>query len=102
MNGRVKFFKRAAVLGAGLSGLGETLRAGTPVNGFQSPRGNESGRHSSPFVTQGPKAAPANAVVHNRALPMLTPDVTDLPHVMDGGVKVLHMSAEHVKRVIDP
>ena len=102
MNGRRKFFQSAAVFGAGLFGLRETLRAGTPVNGFQSPRGNESGRHSSSFGTQGPHAAPANAVVHNRALPMVTPDVTDLPHEMDGGVKVFHLAAEPVKRKIVP
>ncbi|HEY0701917.1 MAG TPA: copper oxidase [Candidatus Acidoferrales bacterium] len=35
-------------------------------------------------------------------LPVVTPDVADLPFAMDGGVKVFHLVAEPVKREIFP
>jgi FtsP/CotA-like multicopper oxidase with cupredoxin domain len=99
---RRRFFHDAALFGAGLFGLRETLRAGTLEGGFQSPRENENGRHHSPYGNKGPHPAKENLLVHERALPMATPDLTDLPHEMDGGVKVFHLVAEPVKRKIAP
>jgi manganese oxidase len=43
------------------------------------------------------RAQPAGA-----SLPVVTPDVADLPFTMEGGVKVFHLIAEPVKQVIIP
>jgi FtsP/CotA-like multicopper oxidase with cupredoxin domain len=96
---RRKFFQDAAVFGAGLFGLRETLRADAPENALQTPRENENGRHHSPYGSHGPHA---KAVVREQALPMVTPDVADLAHEMDGGVKVFRLVAEPVKKKIAP
>jgi FtsP/CotA-like multicopper oxidase with cupredoxin domain len=103
MNGtRRRFFQDAAVFGAGLFGLRETLRAHTAKNTFQSARENENGRHHSPYASHGPHPAQARAVVRDGTLPMVTPDVADLAHEMDGSVKVFHLVGEPVKRKIAP
>ena len=99
---RRRFFQDAAAFGAGMFGLRETLRAGTPESTLQSPRENENGRHHSPYGSHGPHPAQARAVVRDHALPMVTPDVADLAHEMDGSVKVFHLVAEPVKRKIAP
>jgi len=98
---RRRFFQDAAVLGAGLFGLRETLHAGTPESTLQSPRENENGRHP-PYGSHGPHPAQARAVVRDHALPMVTPDVAALAHEMDGGIKIFHVVAEPVKRKIAP
>src|SRR2546429_5401513 len=59
---RRRFFQDAAVFGAGLFGLRETLHAGTPESTLQSPRENENGRHHSPYGSHGPHPAQARAV----------------------------------------
>jgi FtsP/CotA-like multicopper oxidase with cupredoxin domain len=99
---RRRFFQDAAVLGAGLLGLRKTLRADTPGEAPQSPRQNENGRHHSPYGSKGPHPAKESTLVHERALTMATPDLADLPHEMDGSVKVFHLVAEPVKRKIAP
>jgi FtsP/CotA-like multicopper oxidase with cupredoxin domain len=103
MNGaRRKFFQDAAVLGAGLFSLSDTLRADTPADATQSPRENENGRHHSPYGSRGPHKAAAIPPAREQALPMVTPDISDLPHEMDGGVKVFQLVAEPVKKKIVP
>jgi FtsP/CotA-like multicopper oxidase with cupredoxin domain len=103
MNGRRrKFFQDAVVFGAGLFGLRGALRAGTPENALQTPRENENGRHHSPYGSHGPHPAAVNLPVREHPLPMVTPDVADLPHSMDGGVKVFELVAEPVKKKIAP
>lgn len=102
MNGRRRFFQNAAALGAGLLGLCETLRAGTPENELQTPHENERGRHHSPYGSHGPHPATASRTAREQPLPMVTPDVTDLAHEMDSGVKVFQLVAEPVKRKIAP
>ena len=99
---RRRFFQNAAVFGAGLLGLRETLRAGTLEEGLQSPRLNENGRHHSPYGSKGPRGPKENTLAHEHALPMATPDLADLPHEMDGAVKVFQLVAEPVKRKIAP
>src|ERR1700722_5787417 len=37
-----------------------------------------------------------------RALPVITPDIDDLPFAVDGGVKVCHLTAEPVKQTVVP
>jgi FtsP/CotA-like multicopper oxidase with cupredoxin domain len=99
---RRRFFQDSAVFGAGLFGLRETLRADIPGESLQSPRQNENGRHHSPYGSKGPHHTKENTLVHERALPMATPDLADLAHEIDGGVKVFHLVAEPVKRKIAP
>jgi FtsP/CotA-like multicopper oxidase with cupredoxin domain len=48
-------------------------------------------------LTRVARAQPAIA-----AVPVVTPDVADLPFTLDGGVKVFHLTAEPVKQVIIP
>jgi FtsP/CotA-like multicopper oxidase with cupredoxin domain len=72
---RRRFFQDAAMLGAGLFGLSKSLQA----------------------QEEKPHAQPMGAF-----LPMTTPDVADLPHVLDGGVKVFHLIAEPVRQKIAP
>jgi FtsP/CotA-like multicopper oxidase with cupredoxin domain len=87
MNGtRRKFFQNAAVIGAGVLGLGESLRAE-----------EQSMKHAP-----GQKTERERPAEKHRYLPMATPDVAELGHEMDGGVKVFHLTAEPVKKKIAP
>src|SRR3984893_17326696 len=81
---RRRFFQDAAVLGAGLFSLNETLRA--------AEREGEQAKHAGHL-----RPAPAQEFQS-----IVTPDVSDLPHEMDGGVKVFNLIAEPVKRKIAP
>ena len=63
---RRRFFQDAAVLGAGLFSLSETLRAAEPEG------------------VQANHAAHATQAAPRGFQPMVTPDVSDLPHEMDG------------------
>jgi len=83
---RRRFLQDAAVLGAGLVGLSESLRA--------------EEQERSPAAVRDTGKAPAAA--RGEYLPMVTPDVADLPHRMEGGVKVFEFAAEPVKRKIAP
>jgi FtsP/CotA-like multicopper oxidase with cupredoxin domain len=83
---RRRFFQDAAVLGAGLFGLSKSLQAQDEKSMTVHPR---EAHHGS-----GPGTG---AFLH-----MITPDVADLPHAMDGGVKVFHLVGEPVKRKIAP
>src|SRR5437879_12909649 len=83
---RRRFFQDAAILGAGLLGLGREVRAEEDHPAQKSRR--ETGKR--PVAERG---------VY---LPMVTPDVTDLPHEMDDGTKVFHLVGEPVKRKIVP
>ena len=82
---RRRFFQDAAIFGAGLLGMSESLRA------------------------QGEKPMPRHSREANQEhtakgafLPMTTPDVSELPHEMDGDVKVFQLVAEPVKKKIAP
>ena len=108
MNGaRRKFFQDAAIFGAGIFGFGKSLAAQARENGTvaeakaQTPRENENGRHHSPYGKHS-KPVMKPAAERDAFAPMTTPDVPDLPHEMDGGVKVFQIVAEPVKRKIAP
>ena len=74
---RRNFFQNAAVLSAGLFGL--------------------------PGRVAAEKTAPRkNPVPLRPPVPVLTPDVPDLPFTLDGATKVFHLRAEPVKRKIAP
>src|ERR1700716_540482 len=81
---RRRFFQDAAVLGAGLFSLGETLAAAEP---------DGEGRAHPPRATP---TAPRGF------RPMVTPDVSDLLHEMESGVKIFKLVAEPVKKKIAP
>jgi FtsP/CotA-like multicopper oxidase with cupredoxin domain len=97
---RRRFFQDAAFFGAGFFGLAETLRGGAQVSDPQAARAIEQGRHHSPYgKPKNKEVVPAGP---DPFLPMVTPDLADLPHEMDGGVKVFKLVAEPVKRKIAP
>ncbi|HZS71981.1 MAG TPA: copper oxidase [Candidatus Acidoferrum sp.] len=97
------FFREAAALGAGFLGLGATLR-GAQTNGSQ--RAASAAETPLQKTERGQnargRARNAPATAHAGFLPMLTPDVPDLPFENDGAVKVFHLIAEPVKRKIAP
>src|SRR5213080_4087295 len=83
---RRNFFRNAAVFGTGLLGWSESLRA--QMRGMT--RGGESER-SKRSSKKKSSVAPVR---------MITPDVLDLPHEMDGNTKVFRLAAEPVKRKV--
>ncbi|MGA2098875.1 MAG: copper oxidase [Candidatus Acidiferrum sp.] len=99
---RRRFIQDTAFLGASVLGLAEALRGNTPENDPQTAREMEQGRHHSPYGRPKKKPAPVAPAGPDPWLPMLTPDLPDLPHEMDGAVKVFHLVAEPVKRKIAP
>jgi manganese oxidase len=78
MNPRRKFFRS---LGAGAAALTQIVKA------QQTHSTNQASRQSSDS---------------RRPLPVVTPDITDLPFKIDTGVKVFHLIAEPVKQMIVP
>ncbi len=86
-NSRRNFFRNAALMGTGLLGWAESLRAqARSIASSGEPQKNKrSGTNRN-----GPP------------VPMITPDVGDLPFEMDGNVKVFRLIAEPVKRTIVP
>jgi FtsP/CotA-like multicopper oxidase with cupredoxin domain len=83
---RRRFFQDAAIFGAGLLGLSESMQA----------------QAEKPMQMRPREAKHAHTPPAGTPLPMMTPDVADLPHEMDGGVKVFHLVAEPVKKKISP
>jgi manganese oxidase len=97
---RRRFFQDAAFFGAGVFGLAESLRGGTQVSDPQAARAIEQGRHHSPYGHHKKKEVTPTGP--DPFLPMVTPDLPDLPHELDGRVKVFRLVAEPVKRKIAP
>jgi FtsP/CotA-like multicopper oxidase with cupredoxin domain len=99
---RRKFFQDAAIFGAGLLGISKTLPAQSRNGAGSMPaqdnhshpgRGHEIGDHKSEHAAGGGR---------DPILPMVTPDIPNLPYEMDGAVKVFKLVAEPVKRKIAP
>jgi manganese oxidase len=84
---RRNFFQDAMLFGAGLFGLSSRLNATT------SPDSRDETKHGHPT------AATPTA---REAVPMITPDVADLPFEMDGEVKVFRLKAAPTKQKIAP
>jgi manganese oxidase len=80
MSNRRKFFRNVFGAGAGIAALSRKAEA----------------QHDHQKMTHDAEAA-AGAPV-----PVITPDVPDLPFTLDNGVKVFHLIAEPVKREIAP
>jgi FtsP/CotA-like multicopper oxidase with cupredoxin domain len=99
---RRRFFQDAAFFGAGFFGLAEGLRGNTQASDPKTARAIEQGRHHSPYSDHKKKETPPAPTGPDPYLRMTTPDLPDLPHEMDGTVKVFHLIAEPVKRKIAP
>lgn len=98
MNGnRRRFFQDAAVFSAGILGLSESLRAQDAAK----PHSKDQTPHM-PGMNQLPNHSAVHAESSGDALLMNTPDVGDLPFVLDRGVKVFQLIAEPMKRRIVP
>src|SRR5258708_34706766 len=82
---RRRFFQDTAVIGAGLLGLSKSLQAQDEKSMPMPPREAHHGKGAATAL-----------------LTMATPDLADLPHEMDRGVKVFRLVAEPVKRKIAP
>src|SRR5713101_1906390 len=99
---RRKFFQDAAILGAGLFGMSKRLSAqssgGAGAASAQNNHSQPGGKHDA----HGHPAGHAAGGVRDAFLPMVTPDIPDLPYDMDGAVKVFKLVAEPVKRKIAP
>ncbi len=59
-------------------------------------------RHPSRAAINNREAAAAKRNTRRKFLPVMTPDVPDLPFQLDNGVKVFHLVAEPVKQEIYP
>jgi len=99
---RRRFFQDAAFFGAGFLGLAKALRGNTQASDPKTARAIEQGRHHSPYSDHKKKETPPAPSGPDPYLRMTTPDLPDLPHEVDGAVKVFHLIAEPVKRKIAP
>ena len=81
MNPRRSFFRSVLGLGAGAAALAQVTKA-------------QHVHSTDPAATQTPNSG--------TPVPVVTPDVADLPFTMDNGVKVFNLIAEPVKQVIVP
>ena len=86
-NSRRSFFQGAMFFGAGMFGLNAQLGAAEPT----APAGET--RHRRPVLTDSPPKLP---------VPMMTPDVPDLPFERDGAVKVFRLKPGPMKQKIAP
>jgi FtsP/CotA-like multicopper oxidase with cupredoxin domain len=88
-NTRRNFLRDAATFSAGILGLTTHLAAqSSPAQPGNAQHSSRSGHH----VHEDGDAGPA----------VITPDVPDLPHEMDGHIKVFKLTSEVVKRKIAP
>src|SRR5580700_4433362 len=83
---RRRFFQDAAILGAGIFSWSASAAAHAHSD-------SESKNHA-----RQDRSAPEK----NAYLPMVSPDVPDLPFEMDGDVKVFHLKAEVFAQKIAP
>ena len=94
---RRNFFQDAAVFTAGLFGVSTRLSAAATQSSV-APNDKSSPHHHTP-ATKTKSPAPSHAYPY---VPVVTPDVPDLPFTLDGGTKVFRLRAEPVKRKIAP
>jgi FtsP/CotA-like multicopper oxidase with cupredoxin domain len=90
-NTRRKFFQDAAIFSAGLFGLTGRAHA-------QARAGEASHSHLASHASHTASYSSETAA----GPPMVTPDVPDLPHELEGATKVFRLIAEPVKRKIAP
>jgi len=103
-NGRRTFIQSIAALTAGTIASAKALAMpqqdqkmpcmpGMPMTGCPETPSTQAG---------SPQAANQRHNQPGIAVPVMTPDVSDLPFEVDGGVKVFHLVAEPVKQTIIP
>ena len=92
-------FLQGALLSAGVLATRRTAGAQNRNDTMQMPQSMimDDGRMS--MVHEPIHRMPPN---HTAFLPVITPDVSDLPFEMDNGVKVFHLVAEPVKQELIP
>jgi manganese oxidase len=84
---RRNFFQDAMLFGAGFLGFSKRLSAEA------SPGSRDEAKHRHPSTETPPAKA---------SVPMVTPDVPDLPYERDGAVKVFRLKAAPMKQKIAP
>lgn len=95
---RRTFLQSSAVVGAGLLTAGKILGAQQEQQMADMP--GMKHEHAKKPVSQ--QAAPLEVPTPGIAIPVVTPDVPNLPYEVENGVKVFHLVAEPVKRQILP
>jgi manganese oxidase len=93
---RRNFFQDAAAFTAGLFGLSTPLNAAASQSNPAPAETNSPPRHA---IATKSKSSPLHEHPH---VPVITPDVPDLPFTLDGSTKVFRLRAEPVKRKIAP
>src|SRR5260370_42601461 len=93
---RRKFFQDAAIFGTGLLGLSRSLRAEQEKHAANEAAPHPGGQASSVHGSRRPTRAETSA--RGAYLPMVAPDIADLPHQMARGAKVFNLVAEPGKR----
>jgi FtsP/CotA-like multicopper oxidase with cupredoxin domain len=83
---RRSFFQDALLFGAGLFGLSTPASAASPL-------GTDQTKHHKPAAGKAATAGP---------VPMVAPDLRDLPFELDGAVKVFRLKPEPMKLKIAP
>jgi FtsP/CotA-like multicopper oxidase with cupredoxin domain len=97
---RRRFFQDAAILGAGLFGMSESVAAGELNAGLARDERHQRGATAGSVHPAQPAHAESNS--NEPFVPMTAPDVSDLPYELDGGLKVFKLIAAPVKRKIAP
>jgi len=69
---------------------------------FRSVLGLAAGSVALSNLARGQQAAANRQANSGLAVPVMTPDIDDLPFTIDGGVKVFHLTAEPVKQTVVP
>jgi manganese oxidase len=94
---RRTFIQSAAALGAGLLAAGKGFATGLAE---QTQNMSEMHHGAKPDASQ--QAPSAEVTIPGIALPVVTPDIPNLPFETDNGVKVFHLIAEPVKQTFIP
>ena len=101
-NGRRTFIQSIAALSAGVITSAKALatkQQGQKMQDMPGMQNMPGMQHTQPDQS---KSKPAQAPQPGVVVPVVTPDVPDLPFEMDNGVKVFHLVAEPVKQEIFP
>ena len=97
---RRRFLQSTAAVGAGLLATGKILGTEQEPQMPDMPRMKHAEHGKKPPASE--QAAAAEVPTPGIALPIVTPDVPNLPYEVENGVKVFRLIAEPVKRRILP
>lgn len=97
---RRSFLQGVALWSAGILGTRRNAEAhGNFPNDTQMPEGMTVDHRNMSWLRESSRRIPLD---HESILPVVTPDVVDLPFEMHNGVKVFHLVAEPVRQLIIP